>query len=247
MKELSDKKFIERVHRDTGRAINRYSLIENNDRIVVGLSGGKDSLVLLEVLAMRRKRIPITYELHAVHVDIENIDYVTDTAWLAEFCMELDVPFHLIKSTVDLKRDESKSKCFICSWQRRKELFDFIRKFSCNKLALGHHRDDVNETLIMNLVFNGAFSAMPPKLKMFDGEVETIRPLILISEEYTKRYSKIREYPEELKRCPYGDRTKRNAIREIIDSMESLDKNARNNIFSSMSHIHEEYLTIKTK
>jgi len=247
MKYRPDNKFIERVQRDAGRAINRYSLIEDGDRIAVGLSGGKDSLALLEILAKRRRKVPINYELFAIHVDIENIDYVTDTDFLESFCRELEVEFHLVKSTVDLERGKDKSKCFICSWQRRKELFNFLRRQNCSKLALGHHRDDVNETLMMNLIFNGAFSAMSPRLSMFDGEVETIRPLILIGEDSIKRYAEIREYPEEVKRCPYGDDTKRNAVKDLIDQMEKLDKNARYNIFSSMSHIHEEYLTKKIK
>lgn len=245
MKEKTDKKFIEKISRDVGRAINRYSLIEDNDKIALGLSGGKDSLVLLDILATRRKRIPINYEIHAVHVDIENIDYVTDIEYLESFCKNLDVPFHLIRANVDMEKDPTKSKCFICSWQRRKELFNFIKRMECGKLALGHHRDDVNETLIMNMIFNGSFGSMPAKLNMFDGEVNTIRPLVLISEESTSRYSNIKDYPQELKRCPYGDKTNRNAVKEIINNMEKLDKNAKNNIFSSMSHIHEEYLIKK--
>ncbi len=245
IEDMPDKKFIARVQRDVGRAINSYSLIEEGDRIAVGLSGGKDSMVLLDILAYRRRRVPVRHEFLAVHVDIENIDYEHDIAYMESFCEKLEVPFHLIKSSVDLERGREKSKCFICSWQRRKELFNFIRDANCSKLALGHHRDDVNETLVMNLIFNGTFSAMSPKLSMFEGEVETIRPLILLSEDATMRYAKIREFPEEIRRCPHGDMTKRNDVRNLIEQMEKLNKDAKNSIFSSMSHIHEEYLTKK--
>ncbi len=243
--EMPDKKFLARVHRVVGRAINNYSLIEEGDRIAVGLSGGKDSMVLLDILAYRRKRVPVKHDLLAIHVDIENIDYENDIEYMEWFCEKLEVPFHLIRSSVDLERGREKSKCFICSWQRRKELFNFIRRENCSKLAMGHHRDDVNETLIMNLIFNGTFSAMPPKLSMFKGEVETIRPLILLSEYATTRYARIKEFPGEIRRCPHGDVTKRNEVKELIEQMEKLNKNARNNIFSSMSHIHREYLTKK--
>ncbi len=242
MKEMDDKKFLQRMQRDVARTLKKYSLISEGDTIAVALSGGKDSLMMLEALAERRKRIPFRYNLISVHVDIKNIEYKTDTVWLREFSEKFAVPFHVIESEVDLEKDPGKSKCFICSWMRRKELFRFCREMNCTKLAMGHQKDDAVETLIMNMIFNGAISSMPPKLKMFDGDLEMIRPLILLSDESISRYARLKAYPGELKRCPYGDDTRRNAVKEIIESMTSLDKNARNNIFSAMTHIHQEYL-----
>lgn len=242
MTEKEDLRYIEKIEKTVGRAINRYSLIAGGDRLAVALSGGKDSLVLLETLSRRRKRLPVTYELFAVHIFIKNIGYESDVNFMQEFCATLDVPFHLIEIEADLTIDENKSKCFVCSWHRRKALFNFAEEMNCGKLALGHHLDDAIETLMMNMMYNGITSSLPPTLSIFSGKLHVIRPLILLEKDEINRYTKIREFPEELKRCPYGEDTSRIKAREMIQQMTSGSSAIKKSIFRSMSNIHKEYL-----
>ncbi len=242
---MTDKeklRYTERIEKTVGRAINRYSLIAGGDRVAVALSGGKDSLALLETIARRRRRLPVTYELFAVHVFISNIGYESDVRFMESFCESLDVPFRLIEMEVDLTKDETKSRCFVCSWHRRKALFSFAEEMHCGKLAFGHHMDDAIETLFMNMIYNGTMSSLPPCLPMFEGNLQVIRPLILLEKKEIDKYAGIREFPSELKRCPYSDDTARIRAREMIENMTSSDSVIKKNIFRSMSNIHGEYL-----
>ena len=242
MAEKEDLRYIEKTEKTVGRAINRYSLIAGGDRIAVALSGGKDSLVLLETLARRRRRLPVSYELFAAHVFIKNIGYESDVNFMREFCSSLDVPFQLIEMEADLTIDPGKSKCFVCSWHRRKALFNFAEEMNCGKLALGHHMDDAIETLMMNMMYNGITSSLPPSLSMFSGRLNLIRPLILLEKKEIERYTEIREFPAEVKRCPYGEDTARIKAREMIEQMTSGNSAVKKSIFRSMSNIHREYL-----
>ena len=241
MKDSTEHHFL-RVEKTVGRAINKYTLIKENDRVAVALSGGKDSLVMLETVANRRKRLPVTYEVMAVHIHVKNIGYETDLNFINMFCAELNVPLHVIETEADLHRDQSKSICFKCAWLRRKELFDFVNKERCTKLAFGHHRDDAIETLLMNMISSSSISSMPPSLSMFGGEFDLIRPLILLGEDEIQEYAKLREYPSQIKICPHGDDTRRADAKRLLVEMERIDKNARQNIYSAMSNIHRGYL-----
>jgi len=241
MKESSEQYFL-RIEKSVGRAINTYSLIKENDRVAVALSGGKDSLVMLETVSNRRKRLPVKYDVTAVHVHVKNIGYETDLNFINRFCEELNVPLHIIETEADLERDKNKTTCFICSWLRRKELFDFVKREKCSKLAFGHHRDDAIETLLMNMISNSSLSSMPPSLSMFGGEFDLIRPLILLGEEEIRVYAQLRNYPPQVKICPHGDDTRRADAKRLLVEMEKIDKNARQNIYSAMSNLHSEYL-----
>ena len=246
MKDNSEQYFL-RIEKSVGRAINSYSLIKENDKVAVALSGGKDSLVMLETISNRRKRLPVTYDVMAVHVNVKNIGYETDLDFLNRYCDELSVPLHIIETDADLERDKNKSICFICSWLRRKELFNFVKKEKCSKLAFGHHRDDAIETLLMNMISSSSISSMPPSLSMFGGEFDLIRPLILLGEDEIREYAMLRNYPPQVKICPHGDDTRRADAKRLLVEMEKIDKNARQNIYNAMSNIHSEYLPPEKK
>ena len=241
MTEKSDSSFIDRIRKSVGRAVNRYGLIGAGDRIAVAVSGGKDSLVMLETLAIRKKHIPIHYDLFAIHVKIDSVPYEIDRAYYEKFCSDLGIPFHYRNVSLDLD-DPKKSVCFLCSWTRRKELFTVSSELGCNRLALGHHMDDAVETLLMNMTFNGAISSMPARLSMFGGEIDIIRPLILLTDRELLRYSVIRRYPEQKAVCPYGKNNKRADIKNIVSELQKLNRKAKKNMFSSMSNIHRDYL-----
>jgi tRNA(Ile)-lysidine synthase TilS/MesJ len=235
-------RYLLQVQKTVGKAINRYGLIAAGDRVAVGVSGGKDSIVLLESLAVRRRWIPIHYDIHAVHVQVKGITVELDRDYYRKFCGELDIAFHHRTIEIDLNRDPGKTVCFVCAWHRRKELFSAVKELRCRRLALGHHMDDALETLLLNMTFNSSISSMPPKLPMFGGEFDIIRPLILLKEKEVERYARIREFPTYKTRCPYGDTTRRADMKRIIGELASMNKKAKNNIFRSLSNIHKEYL-----
>ena len=240
-------KYTASIEREVGKCINRYSLVQENDRILVGLSGGKDSLVLLETLARRRRRLPVDYYVAAAYIHLRGVGYESDIDFLESFCNELNVPFKVIDVETDLKGTEDKSICFLCSWHRRKQLFDLAEEENCNKIALGHHMDDAAETLLMNMFFSGSMSSMPPELELFKGKIKLIRPLIMLSEEKITEYAKIRNFPAQKKICPYSGGSQRAKMKSLIEEIKKTEKNAASNIFNSMSNIHRQYLPPEIK
>jgi tRNA(Ile)-lysidine synthase TilS/MesJ len=241
----SNEHFMKKIMSLVGRGINRYGLIGAGDRVAVALSGGKDSLALLETLVLRKKRLPIDYHLSAVHVELAEGLYETDRGYLEEFCAGLDVSLVIKKISLGPEPHRDGPPCLICSKKRRGELFTAARELDCSKLALGHHRDDALETLLLNMVFNGATSSMPPKLPLFGGTLEIIRPLILLSEADLTRYASLRGFPDQKKQCPYSGDTRRDEMKKIIARFEDLNPRARTSLFSAMSNIHEDYLPRK--
>ena len=145
------------------KATRDYGLIEDGDKILVALSGGKDSLTLLQMLAERSRIHKPRITVVAAHVRMLNIPYKTDTTFLQEFCDSLGITLHLLDASFDASTDSRKSPCFLCSWNRRKALFELAQQQGCNKIALGHNMDDFLETMLMNITFQGAFSAMAPE------------------------------------------------------------------------------------
>ena len=237
-----DRRFADIVSRKVGRAINTYGLAGGGDRIAVGFSGGKDSLVLLETLASRRKRLPVHYDVIAVHVKINRVEYSLDISRAEEFCSALGVSFYYIEEDFDFDFSPGETPCNPCSRRRRKALFDFVKEHRCTRLALGHHMDDSIETLLMNMVFQSNISTMPPKLPLFGGEFDIIRPLMLLTEAEVARYAAIKGLAPIVTNCPYGDTTRRDDMRRIIGEFEKLCGNSRSNLYYSMSNIRREYL-----
>ncbi len=240
--ERRKKKQLEKISRKVGKAINEFRLIEDGDRVLVGLSGGKDSMILLEALASRKKHLPFAFELFAIHVSASNIGYKMDTEYLNRFCSSLEVPLYLEEIEVDLSVDSSKTPCFICSWTRRKTIFNKSKELNCNKVALGHHKDDAIQTMLMNLIYHGSISSLPQKLDMFSGRIQLIRPLLMIPENELSYYANMRSFKKHEKSCPYDDSTRRDTIKSLIKDMDKLNKNSRKNIFRSMDNIFPDYL-----
>ena len=243
--EHKSRKQFEKISRKVGKTLQEYRMIEENDRVLVGLSGGKDSMILLEALVDRKKHLPFDFELFAVHVSVRNIGYEMDTAYLQRFCSGLRVPLYLEEIEVDLDVDPKKSPCFICSWNRRKRIFEMTRELNCNKVALGHHKDDAIQTVLMNMIFHGSFSSLPQTLTMFDGRILLIRPLLHIPEKELTYYATLRAFRKQEKSCPYDESTKREEIRDLIRQLDKMNRNARRNIFNSMNNIYGEYLPKK--
>ncbi len=226
------------------KAMATYHLIEDDDRILVGLSGGKDSLLLTELLANRAKIDHPRFSVEALHVRMENIQYETDTSYLQQFCDEQGVKLHLRttrfeigEETVNDARDARRQKqpCFLCSWMRRKEMFNLAQELGCNKIALGHHQDDMLHTALMNLTFQGRFDTMPARLKMHKMPLTMIRPLCLIEEADIKAYAEMKGYQKQKKICPYETNSYRTDIKRLYDEIEQINPEARYSIWRALN------------
>ena len=233
----------EKLWKTFNKALGQYQLIDEDDKILVGLSGGKDSLCLLEFLARRSKVHVPHFTVEALHVRMENIYYETDTNYLQSFCDRLGVPLRIV--TTSFNADVSpltshpsplkvKPACFLCSWQRRKQLFNIAQELGCTKIALGHHQDDLLHTALMNLTFQGQFSTMPAKLKMKKMPLTIIRPLCLCQEADIRQYAEQQHYEKQLKLCPYEKNTNRTTAEVLFLQMQQMNKEARYSLWHAL-------------
>lgn len=222
----------EKLWKTFNRALGQYQLISDEDHILVGLSGGKDSLCLLEMLARRSHILKPRFTLEALHVRMENVSYETDTTYLQQFCDNLGVTLHVV--TTSFEASNKKPPCFLCSWQRRKQLFNKAQELGCNKIALGHHQDDIIHTALMNLTFQGHFATMPALLRMKKMPLSVIRPLCLCQEADIRTYAEQQGYQKQLKQCPYEHDTNRTAIQSLFNHMQQLNPEARYSIQNAL-------------
>ena len=242
------------------RAFATYGLLADDDHVLVGLSGGKDSLLLTELLARRARISHPRFTVEAVHVRMENISYETDTSYLQHFCDELGVRLHVVTprfSAVPSSASPSaaspsatspsaavpeaspsgekpKPPCFLCSWQRRKQLFNLAQQLGCNKLALGHHQDDLLHTTLMNLLYQGRFGTMPARLQMKKMPLQIIRPLCLVPERLIAAYAQLSHYEKQVKLCPYEHDTNRTLARRLFEEAERQNPEVRHSLWNAL-------------
>ena len=228
------------ISKGMGRAIMDYQMIAPGDKILVAVSGGKDSLTLLNVLNDRRAFVPVKYDLLAVHVDM---GYPCQhPKILAEYFKKLRVNYHIEK--VDILQGKSRKdiSCFWCSWNRRKALFETAARLGCTKVALGHHMDDIVETILLNLFFQGEFSAMCPKQELFKGKITIIRPLAYVEEDMIRKFAKGLDFPHHKCACPNSITSKRTKVEQIIKELEKITPDIKKNIFRSVKRVKKDYL-----
>ena len=242
---VQSEKLFKKICRKMGTTMRDHSLISDGDHLLVGLSGGKDSMILLEALAERLRAVPFNFSLSAAHIEATGIGYEINRNRLASFCEHLGVPLHYRTIEPDLEKDPSKTACFICSWNRRKELFILTKELNCNKLALGHHRNDAIETLLMNMIYHGSISSLPYSLKMFEGRIQLIRPMMDLDERMLEEYASLNDLVKVEKSCPHEDSTQRESIAQLLKQVEELHGQGPYNIFKSMDKIFEEYLPLR--
>ena len=211
-----------------------YHLIDDGDYILVALSGGKDSLCLLEMLSLRQRIFMPRFKIEAIHIRMENIAYETDTHYLEEFCQKHNVNLHVVNASFDASTDKRKSPCFLCSWNRRKKMFNLAQELGCNKIALGHHMDDIIHTALMNECFQGRFDTMPVSLKMKKMPLTIIRPLCLCHEADIQAYAEQQGYQKQQKTCPYEKDSYRTDIQRIFHQIQTLNPEARYSIWNAL-------------
>jgi len=228
------------ISKRMGRAIIDYKMLSEGDRIAVAVSGGKDSLTLLRILNDRRKFVPIKYDVLAVHIDM---GYPRSCAKkLEKHFKKIGVKYHIEKVDVLKKTRKKDINCFWCSWNRRKALFEASDRLGCTKVALGHHKDDIIETILLNLFFQGEISAMAPKQELFKGKIVIIRPLAYVEERLIKRFAKEEKIPHETCVCPRSITSNRAKMGAIINQLKKACPDVKTNIFRSIQRIKKDYL-----
>ena len=251
--EIALQKLRARLTKRFHKACADYGLIADGDHILIGLSGGKDSLALVELLGKRAQIHVPHFKVSAVHVRVKERDYHSDLSYLEEFCARVRAPF-IVRDTeicdeAKGERREEKGKekhpCFLCSWYRRKALFDVAQELGCNKIALGHHKDDLVETLLMNLIYQGSISTIPPLLQMEKMPIQMIRHLCLIEEKDITQYAELSGYQKQTKLCPLEKVSSRTEVKQLLSQLEALNPNVRDSIWNAMENIKLDYLPNK--
>jgi tRNA 2-thiocytidine biosynthesis protein TtcA len=226
-----------------GRGINRFSMIRDKDKILIGVSGGKDSLSLAFALAERKKWVPITYELHAVLVDWKEYPLRDDQKHnLSAYFGNLGIPITFIAATMIHEIPGKVFNCYICARNRKRILFNEAEKLGIGKIALGHNLDDIVETTMMNMFFRGEFSTMMPVQDFFGGKIKIIRPMCEVYEREIIRFSTACKLPIVTVDCPNKGTNQRVLMKEIVSKMSLVNKKVRDNIYRTPWNINSDYL-----
>lgn len=228
------------ISKRVGKAITDYNMLSGGDRIAVAVSGGKDSLTLLRLLNNRKKFVPIQYEILAVHIDL---GYPRSCAKRLEgYFKRIGVRYHIERVDALRGMEREDITCFWCSWNRRKALFTVADRYGCNKVALGHHKDDIVETILMNFFFQGEISAMVPKQELFRGKITIIRPLAYVEEYMIQRFAREEKLPHETCVCPNSYTSRRTMVGRLIRQLKRICPDVKTNIFRSIKRIKKDYL-----
>lgn len=241
----SNNKLVKRLERNTGRAITDFNMIGEGDRVMVCLSGGKDSYTLLDMLMALQKRAPVHFELLAVNLDQKQPGFPQDV--LPRYAQEVGVPFQQIEqdtySVVTRVIPEGKTTCGLCSRLRRGALYNFARSHGVTRIALGHHREDIIETFFLNLFNGGRIKAMPPKLLSDDGAHVVIRPLAYCSEQDIARYAELRQFPLiPCNLCGSQENLQRQAIKAMLAQWQRQHPGRIENIFRALANVSPSQL-----
>ncbi len=238
--------YLEReIKKLVGKAIHQYHLIEDGDRILVAVSGGKDSLVMLKLLNERRARVPIDYGLTVITVDLgyEGSNFEV----LEGYMRDLGYDYLLKKTQIGplahspLNRE---NPCFLCARLRRKVIFETAKELGCNKVALGHNRDDIIETFLLNVFCRGEISTMVPHQVLFGGKLSIIRPLSLIEGDKIRVYANPHDFPDVQDGCPTRGSTRRREIKFLLEELDKMDRGIKRSIFRALGNVKSEYLLV---
>lgn len=240
-----NNKLHKRLCRLVGQAIGDFNMIEAGDKVMVCLSGGKDSYALLDILLTLRERAPIDFDIVAVNLDQKQPGFPADV--LPSYLRSIDVPFHIetqdTYSIVKRLIPEGKTTCSLCSRLRRGILYRVAGELGATKIALGHHRDDIIETFFLNMFFGSKLKAMPPKLQSDDGKHIVIRPMAYVREADTERYAALRQFPIiPCDLCGSQENLQRKQIKGMLREWEKKYPGRVENIFSSLTTVVPSHL-----
>jgi len=231
------------IRRLMGKAVHQRGMIREGDHVLVAVSGGKDSMVLLRLLKERLKRVPINYRVTAVHVDP---GFGAGSAEkMREYFNAEGFEYRIVDSDIGLRahgEENTENPCFLCSRLRRKIIFELADELECSKIAMGHHKDDLIETFFINVFYGASLSTMVPVQGFFDGRIEVIRPLYMVDEGLISRYAGMIGLPEIDIGCPTAGSSKRAEIRKMLSSFYSANRKIKGNIFHALHNARMEYL-----
>src|ERR1700712_3645765 len=243
--ERETHKLEKRLCREVGRAIVDFNMIEEGDKVMVCVSGGKDSYGLLDILLKLRERAPIHFDLIAVNLDQKQPGFPAHV--LPDYLTRLGVPFHIetqdTYSIVKRLIPEGKTTCSLCSRLRRGVLYRVASELGATKVALGHHRDDILQTLLLNMFYGGKLKGMPPKLQSDDGKNIVIRPLAYIKERDLEKFAELREFPiVPCNLCGSQPNLKRAEMKALIRDWEKRFPGRVENMFNALSNVVPSHL-----
>ncbi len=232
-----------RIRHLVGKAIHSHDMIGDGDHVLVAVSGGKDSIAMLWLLRERLRRIPISYNITAVHVDL---GFGPDTAGAMEkFFKDYGFSYRIIKTEIGPQAhgpQNLENPCFLCSRLRKKVLFELADEMGAEKIAVGHHKDDLIETFFLNIFYGASISTLVPVQEFFGGKIKIIRPLYLTDEGLIERYAKEMDWPEIDSGCPTSGSSKRQQIKDILDGLYRSNKKIKGNIFHALHNVRPGYL-----
>jgi tRNA 2-thiocytidine biosynthesis protein TtcA len=247
--EFEDNKLDKKLCRLVGQAITDFGMIADGDRVMICLSGGKDSYTMLDILLKLRERAPISFELVAVNLDQKQPNFPEEI--LPNYLRKLNIPFHIEEqdtySIVKRVIPEGKTTCGLCSRLRRGILYRVADELGASKIALGHHRDDILETLLLNMFYAGKLKAMPPKLRSDDGKHIVIRPLAYVPEKLIQRYADTMQFPIiPCDLCGSQPNLQRVAMKKLLQEWDRAFPGRVENLFRSLHHIVPSHLMDQT-
>jgi tRNA 2-thiocytidine biosynthesis protein TtcA len=235
--DVGDEKLTPFAHRFikmVGKAINKHSMIRENEKVLLSVSGGKDSLALSFALAKRLKWLPISYHLEALMINWQESS-ITDIERqnLIEFYKKLEIPFTILDQPKYPDSFKGDFNCYLCSRNRRRIFFDWAKENDFKLIAMGHHLDDLVETTLLNLTSRATFSTMLPVQEFFKGSIHVIRPLIEIPEHTIVQLTKLYNFPVSKSTCPHDQTNIRSQLKPIVRSLVKIDKNARQHLYNA--------------
>jgi len=238
-------KLVKRLRRQAGEAIADFGMIADGDKIMVCLSGGKDSYALLDVLMYLRERAPVRFDLVAMNLDQKHPGYPANV--LPDYLTQLGVPFRIeaqdTYSTVKRLIPEGRTMCSLCSRLRRGVLYRVASELGATKIALGHHRDDILETFLLNLFYSGQVKAMPPKLRSDDGKHVVIRPLAYCEERDLAAYAELKQFPIiPCNLCGSQENMKRQEMKQLLRDWEKRYPGRVETMLNSLKHVRTSHL-----
>ncbi len=237
-----DKKLPAKLNRKIGRAMHDYTMFSHGDRVIVAVSGGVDSLTLACILHLWTRKAPVSFELIFVHIDhgfwkaLPEEDPAVSTG---QQLQRLGITLNIYP---EWKMSEERRTCFSCSRNRRSQLFDLARSLDCNKIAFGHHKDDLVETFFLNTIYSGNISTMKPRQDLFGGTLSLVRPMSYLEKSEVMEIAGIFGLNAVKNLCPLAENSRREKVRALLQDLLDTEPGARDSVFAALSNIREEYL-----
>lgn len=232
-----------KIAHSVGKAIFDWNMILDKDKILVAISGGKDSQALLNILFSLKKKAPVDFEILPVHIDAGFQGSFAED--LGQYVEQAYGPLKIEYKNYGIlahSPENTENPCFLCSRLRRNRLFEMAKEQGCQKIALGHNKDDIIETLFINMFYAGKIATMKPKQSFFGGTLDIIRPLSYVEKKDIVKFAQSLGLPEFRNNCPSADQTKRTEIRQMLEDLYNHNQNIKGNIFRSLGNIVPEYL-----